>query len=142
MRKFCDFLQMHPHLVTLVSTIAAGPAIFAVTLLRTIPSLSRLTIDGTALRSEHPSYMTYHQRFGTRVHTLHLYRLHLPSCQEFCRILLAFTGLRKLVCGQLWFDGSEAALPNRQREFAKKRLVNALHLETLEVSYRGQGACL
>ena len=138
---FCDFLQVNPHLKTLVCSIAVKPGDFApFPLLSILPNLSKLKFypppntrqqDRKAVMVLNRSTVSCCKSLGTNIQALHLSQLSFPTLLEFARLLLTFTDLKDLCCSRVLIraKGNQAHV-----NVIKQRMSNRLHLSTVSVS--------
>ncbi|EJF60375.1 hypothetical protein DICSQDRAFT_62917 [Dichomitus squalens LYAD-421 SS1] len=107
---FRDFLCTQPQFRPFVRSISMGdPTYLAFHLRYLLPNVTQMTMLDYSIRRGSPprvcslprSVLACYRTMGTRIETLRLVRLSFPNPQEFCRMLLAFTGLRTLSCKRL-----------------------------------------
>ncbi|TBU25001.1 quinon protein alcohol dehydrogenase-like superfamily [Dichomitus squalens] len=133
---FRDFLDAYPHLRPLVRSIRTHRnAYLALHLLCFLPKLTHITMNGLGPERWECSLpqrvLACYRVVGTRIKTLKLSSLSFPNLQEFCRILLAFTGIRTLSCSLL--DIRNTTCASAQLAQFKQHLSRQLRLSTLEI---------
>ncbi|TBU54432.1 WD40-repeat-containing domain protein [Dichomitus squalens] len=139
---FRDFVEAYPHLRPFVRSITTQPATFMpFPLLAILPNLT--AIIWTTPWPGSPSTVSLPQpvltslrRFGTNVTTLDLWKLSFKTLPEFCRMLLAFTSVKRLLCQSLSIRGKVSN--NASLELFTQRLSQQLSLRsiTMDVGHR------
>ncbi len=144
---FCDFLQANAHLKSFVRSISVAANDFApIPLLKILPNVSEIKLISQQPITDradpsmadppvtilNPASLTCCREFGTRIHTLNLFKLSFPTVLAFARLLLSFANLAHLTCTGIEVLNAEAnpAL----LDVMQRRLSRQLRLKALTVS--------